>query len=143
VKCARAAEKAHLEDELKKKKAAQAEETAEEKKNTVGKGKLATARFSTDLTFAEQVDAVLAGAGKQKRWVFICPSFYFYPIESMATAAGFTIPRAFFRTLPCGRIHRTRIITLRFSTAIRTCYLIRVNFYQLVKAFSANRTFIL
>ena len=31
MKCARAAEKAHLEDELKKKKAAQAEETAEEK----------------------------------------------------------------------------------------------------------------
>lgn len=142
MKCARAAEKAHLEDKLKKKKAAQAKETAEEKKNTVGKGKLATARFSTDLTFAEQVDAVLAGAGKQKRWVHD-PSFYFYPIESMTTAAGFTIPRAFFRALPCGRIHRTRIITLRFSTAIRTCYLVRVNFYQLVKAFSANRTFIL
>ena len=44
MKCARAAKKAHLEDELKKKKAALAEKTAEEKKNTVGKGKLATAR---------------------------------------------------------------------------------------------------
>ena len=28
-------------------------------------------------TFAEQVDAVLAGAGKQKRWVFISHLFIF------------------------------------------------------------------
>ena len=61
----------------------------------------------------------------------------------MTSAAGFTIPRAFFRALPRRRIHRTRIIALRFPSASRTRHLVRVNLYQLVKAFSANRTFIL
>ena len=61
----------------------------------------------------------------------------------MATAAGFTIPRAFFRALPRGRIHRARIIALRLAAAIRARHFVRVHFHQLFKTLSASRTFIL
>ena len=61
----------------------------------------------------------------------------------MTTAAGFTIPRAFFRALPRGRIHRARIIALRLAAAIGARHFVRVHFHQLFKTLSASRTFIL
>ena len=61
----------------------------------------------------------------------------------MTTATGFTIPRAFFRALPRGRIHRARIIALRLAAAIRARHFVRVHFHQLFKTLSASGTFIL
>ena len=62
---------------------------------------------------------------------------------SMATAAGFTISRTFFRALPRGGIHRARIIAFRLTAAIGTRHFVRVHFHQLFKTLSASGTFIL
>ncbi len=58
-------------------------------------------------------------------------------------AAGFTIPRALLRRLSRRGIHLTRVIPLRFSPTFRANDLIRIYLHELLKLFSASRTFIL
>ena len=61
----------------------------------------------------------------------------------MTAATGLAIARAFLARLTGGRIHGTRVVAFCLPATVGANHLIRVYFYQLVKAFSAVFAFVL